>query len=137
MRRLALLVLVALAFTSCRGPKGSPSGSVKSFYACIDAKDWSTLVEIIDTRSRTRLGPQAAAKLAYQFDEWRDVDITIEEEFVDSAETTATVKVTCTAKQFANHKVEEFGCNETLALDKEDDGKWHVSLPGGGRLSPM
>ena len=136
--RAAAALLAALAVTACRGPSSSPDGSVKNFYSAIAAEDWSAMAELVTAKSVERLGGRERAAVAFsrQFAGWKSVDVTIDEAFVDKGGKRATVRFTCYAKQIENYKLLEFDCSDTMAADLEEDGKWHVNLPGG-RLSPM
>lgn len=136
--RPAALFLAALAAAGCRGPSSSPDGSVKNFYSAIAAEDWSAMAELVTAKSQERLGgkERAAAAFSRQFAGWKSVDLTIDEALIDKGGKRATVRFTCYAKQIENYKLLEFDCSDTMGADLEEDGKWHVNLPGG-RLSPM
>lgn len=134
----AAALLAALAVAACRGPSSSPEGSVKNFYSAIAAEDWSAMAELVTAKSVERLGGRERAAVAFsrQFAGWKSVDVTIDEALIDKGGKRATVRFTCYAKQIENYKLLEFDCSDTMAADLEEDGKWHVNLPGG-RLSPM
>ncbi len=139
MARLPVLALLALAFFACRGPKGSPDSSVKSFFSAAEARDWEAMVDTISEASLKRLGsrPRAMAIFARDFDGWKDVTVTIDEEFIDASGKAATVHFSCVATQLENYKRLQFDCSDVFALVKESDGKWHITLPGTTRLRPM
>lgn len=137
-RSLLLLSLLALA-GGCRGPKGSPGGTVKSFYSCIVAEDWDTMIEILSKDSMAKLGSvsKAQATFARDFSGWHKADISIEEELIDADGKHATVKFECVSTQMVNYKATQFDCSDTYSLVLQDDGNWHLHLPTGKRLRAM
>ncbi len=136
--RTALLFAVTLiAFTSCRGPKGSPEGSVKSFFNAAVAEDFEAMSETLAVESRQKLGSSPAGRLSAMFDGWKDVDLTIDDYNEDSNGKSATVRFTCVASTIENYKLKQFDCSDTLGLVKEEDGKWHIILAMGKTLRPM
>ncbi|MFZ5440223.1 MAG: nuclear transport factor 2 family protein [Myxococcota bacterium] len=138
--RLVLLSLVTLATVSgCRGPKGSPEGSVKSFYNAVVAEDWDAMVDTVSQDSLKRIGSRekAAAVFARDFSGWKEVELTIDDSIIDASGDKATVRFECISTQLQNYKPRQYDCSDTFALAKESDGKWHIHLPGGARLRPM
>ena len=133
-RRLLLSGLV-LALVGCHGPRGSPDGSVKAFYAAADSKDWSGMVSIVSKTSREKLGSQerAEAYFAEQFKGWRNVDVDIDDWSVGADEKTATVRFNCSGEYLDRYKVKQVDCSDTFALVKESDG-WHINLPATQRM---
>lgn len=139
MKRLVLFSLVTFALAGCRGPKGSPDSSVKSFYSAVVAEDWDAMVETVSEDSLKRIGSRAkaAAVFARDFSGWKEVDITIDDSIIDASGDKATVRFECISTQLQNYKPKQYDCSDTFALSKESDGKWHIHLPGGARLRPM
>lgn len=136
--RIALLASF-LALVGCNGPKGSPGGSVKSFFSSVTSRDWEAMSEIISDDSLKRIGtrPRAAASFARDFDGWKEVDVTITEETIDADETHATVSFDCVSMQMENYKARKYDCSDIYRLVKQDDGKWHLHMPGATRVKPM
>ena len=136
--RTALFFAVTLiTLASCRGPKGSPEGSVKSFFNAAVAQDFEAMSETLAVESRQKFGSQPAGRLSQMFGGWSDVDLTIDDYNEDSNGKAATVRFTCVASQIENYKLVQFDCSDTLALVKEEDGKWHIILAMGRTLKPM
>ena len=136
--RTALLLAVTLfALTSCRGPKGSPESSVKSFFNAAVASDFEAMSDTLAVESRQKLGSSPVGRLSAMFDGWKDVDLTIDDYNEDATGQNATVRFTCVASTIENYKLKQFDCSDTLALVKEDDGKWHIILAMGRTLRPM
>jgi hypothetical protein len=65
---------VVFALSSCRGPKGSPEGSVKSFFDAVVAEDWDAMSDTISEQSLTRLGSRARAQATFarDFEGWKE-----------------------------------------------------------------
>ncbi len=136
-RTTLLFAVTLLGLSSCRGPKGSPDGSVKSFYSAAVAEDFEAMSEILAAESRQKLGSQATGRLGQMFGGWKDVDLTIDDSSEDANGQSATVRYTCIASQIENYKLLKFDCSDTVALTKEEDGKWHIILAIGRTLRPM
>lgn len=136
-RSLLLVVVSLLALAGCRGPKGSPESSVKSFFSAAVAEDFDAMAETLSADSRKKLGANAAAKLGGMFSGWEDADIDIEDYSIDVSGQSATVRFKCLGTSLVNYKARQFDCSDTLQLVKEEDDKWHVVLSGGRTLSPM
>lgn len=140
MRPLLFLSLFVVAFSGCpRGPKGSPGGSVKSFYRSVVAEDWESMADTVSAQSMKKFGTRqrALTTFANNYAGWKDADITIEEEMIDTDGTGATVRFTCVETQLVKYKATQFDCSDTYLLALEEDGKWHIHLPGATRLNPM
>lgn len=136
--RTALVAAVALfALAGCRGPKGSPDSSVKSFFSAAAARDWDSMNETISKASRQKLGSNYEKYFRQSFGGWRDIDVTIDDYTIDSDGKTATVRFTCVAAQLENYKESYFDCSDAFTVVKEEDGKWHVNLPSRQSLRPM
>ncbi len=133
------LVASFFALVGCNGPKGSPGGSVKSFFSSALSQDWDAMAEIASDDSIKRLGSRAraAASFARDFDGWKDVDVTITEETVDADDKHATVSFDCISTQTENYKAKQYDCSDIYRLVKQDDGKWHIDMPGRTRVKPM
>jgi hypothetical protein len=136
-RTTFLLALSLLSLAACRGPKGSPDSSVKSFYSAAVAQDFESMADTLAAESRQKLGSNAAGRLGAMFGGWKDVDLTIDDYSEDSNGKSATVRFSCIASQVENYKLLKFDCSDTFALTKEEDGKWHIILAGGRTLRPM
>jgi hypothetical protein len=136
-RTTLLLAASLLSLAACRGPKGSPDSSVKSFYSAAVAQDFEAMADTLAAESRKKLGSNAAGRLGQMFGGWKDADITIDDYSEDSTGMSATVRFTCIASQIENYKLRKYDCSDTLALTKEEDGKWHIILAGGRTLQPM
>ena len=138
MTRTAFLFSVTLiSLTSCYGPKGSPEGSVKSFYKAALAQDFEAMSDTLAVESRQKLGSHAAERLRQMFGGWSDVDITIDDSNEDVSGTGATVRFTCVSSEIVAYKLRQYDCSDVVALVKEDDGKWHIILAIGKTLRPM
>jgi hypothetical protein len=123
---------VLLAFAGCRGPKGSPDSSVKSFFSAAGAQDYASMAETVARSTITRMGSQARAEafLAEEFAGWSSVDVSIADWSVAADEKHATVTFNCLAQTMRNYKPVKLDCSDTYPLVREDDGKWHIELPG-------
>lgn len=130
MTRLATLALAALALAGCRGPKGSPESTVKSFYSAADAQDFESMADCLSSASLSRIGSPARAAAYFQanFTGWRDFSITIDDWSIGADEKTATVRFVCVADSVTNYKHQPVDCSDTYSLVKEDDGKWHINF---------
>lgn len=136
-RTTLLLAFTLLGLSSCRGPKGSPDGSVKSFFSAAVAQDFDAMAATLAVETRQKLGSSATGRLAQMFGGWKDVDLTIDDSSEDANGQSATVRFTCIASQIENYKLFKFDCSDTVALTKEEDGKWHLILALGRTLRPM
>jgi hypothetical protein len=125
---LSLSLLVGLG--GCRGPKGAPDSSVKSFYSAVSAQDFEAMAATLAQPSLAKLGGPGRAQvlLADQFGGWSDVEVSVEDWSIDRDERQATVRFVCSAQVIRNYKPVRIDCSETLPLLKESDGKWHVVL---------
>ncbi|MGV3625802.1 MAG: hypothetical protein ACO1OB_33635, partial [Archangium sp.] len=92
MRAVLLLALLCLV-VGCRGPKSSPSGSVKSFFSALETQDWSAMADIASEASFRRVGTRDRAIAAFQrdYDGWGNIEVSIKEELIDSDGKQATV----------------------------------------------
>lgn len=132
-----LLTITLFALASCRGPKGSPESSVKSFFNAAVANDFEAMSDTLAVESRRKFGSSPAGRLSGMFGGWKDVDLTIDDYNEDASGKNATVRFTCVASTIENYKLKQFDCSDTLALVKEEDGKWHIILAMGRTLRPM
>ncbi len=136
--RTALLFALTLSsLASCRGPKGSPEGSVKSFYSAAVAQDFEAMADTLAVETRQKFGSQPERRLYQMFGGWSDVDLTIDDYNEDANGKSATVRYSCVSSQIENYKLVQYDCSDTVALVKEDDDKWHIILAMGRTLRPM
>jgi hypothetical protein len=136
-RTTLFLAVSLLSLAACRGPKGSPDSSVKSFFSAAVAQDFEAMSETLAAESRKKLGSSPQGRLSQMFGGWKDVDLTIDDYSEDQDGKNATVHFTCIASQIENYKLLKFDCSDTLGLVKEEDGKWHIILAMGRTLRPM
>jgi hypothetical protein len=139
MKRLMLLAALLLLAPACRGPKGSPGGTVKSFYSAIVANDWDAMAEIASQKSLQKLGSKERAVQFFSrnYTGYLSADVTIDEELIDTSDVNATVHFTCVETTKENYKEVQYDCSDVYTLVKEDDGKWHLNLPGSTKLRAM
>lgn len=140
MKRLLLLAaLFVVVATGCRGPKGSPGGTVKSFFSAIVAQDWDAMAEIASEKSMQKMGStdRAISFFSRNYTGWLGADVTIDEELIDTSEVNATVHFTCIQTTKENYKEVQYDCSDIYTLVKQDDGKWHLHLPGSTKLRSM
>jgi hypothetical protein len=139
MSRAALITVLGMALlTGCYGPKGSPEGTVKSFYSAIEAEEWMTLHEMLDPASLQKSGgPARAASFYYSiYQDVKDIDLTIEESLITRPNESAVVRFKCTATFRALGEMPHSNdCSDTLAL-KYHNGKWYIVIPGTEALRP-
>lgn len=135
----AALLLASFVVVGCGGPRGSPGGSVKSFFSALESENWNDAASIASDQSLKKVGSRerAAAAMAHQYSGWTKVDVTIKEELIDSDGRGATVVFDCISTQIENYKEKKYDCSDTWMLVKQDDGKWHLHLPGTNRLRPL
>lgn len=136
-RTTLFFAVTLLTLAACRGPKGSPESSVKSFFSAAVAQDFEAMSETLAVESRQKMGSNPEARLAAMFDGWTDVDLDIEDYNEDANGKTATVRFSCVGSTINNYKLVQFDCSDTLALVKESDDKWHIILAMGKTLRPM
>ncbi len=136
-RAVLLTTLACFALAGCNGPKGSPEGSVKSFYSAAEDQDWETMVEIIDPDSLKKVGAQRVqAFYADLFKNVRNVDVTIQETRIVHQDKEAVVSFQCTATFRALGEMPyDRGCADIYTL-KYHDGKWYIVLPATQTLRP-
>ncbi|MFT3711167.1 MAG: nuclear transport factor 2 family protein [Archangium sp.] len=139
MKRLMLLAALLMLAPACRGPKGSPGGTVKSFFSAIVANDWDAMTEIASDKSMSKLGSGDRANqwFAKNYRGWVSADVTIDEELIDNSEVNATVHFTCIQTTKENYKEVQYDCSDVYTLVKQADGKWHLHLPGSTKLRSM
>lgn len=138
MSRAPLLTaLVCFALAGCSGPKGTPEGSVKSFYSAAEDHDWATMVGIIEPDSLQKVGAQRVQSFyADMFKDVRDVSISIQEIRIVHPEKEAVVSFQCTATFRALGQMPyDRGCADIYTL-KYRDGKWYIVLPATQQLRP-
>ena len=110
---------------------------MKSFFNAAVAEDFQAMADTLAVESRQKLGSSPAGRLSGIFGGWKDVDLTIDDYNEDASGQNATVRFTCVASQIENYKLLQFDCSDTVALVKEEDGKWHIILAMGKTLRPM
>jgi ketosteroid isomerase-like protein len=139
MRKALVATACLLALAACRGPKGSPDGTVKSFYAAAEAKDYEAMASTLTARARSQLGSAERAEraMASLFEGWTEIDLDIGETIIDASGQTATVHFACKGESVANYKVVKYDCSDILKLEKADDGKWYIIPPSSRSLRPM
>jgi hypothetical protein len=136
-RALRALVLAGLsAMTACRGPSGSPEGSVKAFYNAAGAQDFEAMVNLLSDSSRAKLGSKGTAYFAAQFTGWKNFQVDIDDSSIDSDGKNATVRFTCRAEVLDRYKVIAVDCSDVFSLVKQSDG-WHIHLPAAQKLRPL
>lgn len=139
MTRLLLLMALLVFTAGCRGPKGSPGGTVKSFFSAIVAEDWEAMTEIASEKSLQKIGSSDRAMqfFARNYGGWLSADVSIDEELIDTSEVNATVHFTCVQTVKENYKNVDYDCSDIYTLVKQDDEKWHLHLPGSTKLRSM
>jgi hypothetical protein len=136
-RTVLLTTLVCLALAGCNGPKGSPEGSVKSFFSAAEDQDWGTMVEIIEPDSIKKVGAQRVQSFyADMFKDVRSVDVSIQEVRIVHPDQEAVVSFQCTATFRAlGQMAYDRGCADIYTL-KYRDGSWYIVLPATQQLRP-
>lgn len=136
-RAVLLSTLACFVLVGCNGPKGSPEGSVKSFYAAAENHDWATMVEIIEADSLKKIGAQRVqAFYADLFKDVQNIDLSIQEMRIVHADQEAVVSFQCTATFRAlGEMAYDRGCADIYTL-KYHDGKWYIVLPATQQLRP-
>lgn len=139
MRR-ALLLTGVLGLMACHGPKGSPNGTVESFYSACDSRKWDAMANMLAPESIKRFGSKAnaAAFFAELYYEMKSIDAEINESIEVKPGKEAVVRFNCTAsvrpKQDPDPHDED--CGDTYTL-KNIDGKWYIVLPATQRIRTM
>ncbi|MEW5741452.1 MAG: nuclear transport factor 2 family protein [Myxococcota bacterium] len=131
-------VLLCVSSSGCRGPSGSPQGSVKAFYSAAGAQDWESMANLLSDASLTKLGTTARAQayFAAQFTGWKNFSVDIDDYTIDADGKNATVRFTCRAEVLERYKVITADCSDVFSLVKQSDG-WHIHLPGAQRIKPL
>jgi len=138
MSRAPLLAaLLCFTLVGCNGPKGSPEGSVKSFYSAAENHDWETMVGIIEADSLKKVGSQRVQSFyADMFKDVRDVRISIQEIRIVHPDKEAVVSFQCTATFRAlGEMAYDRGCADIYTLQYHD-GRWYIVLPATQQLRP-
>jgi uncharacterized protein YchJ len=135
-RAVVLSALSVLVLSACYGPKGSPEGTIKSFFSAAEAQDFEAMAEMLDPNSRAKLGSieKIAAFYADTYTNTSDLDLTINDARIIREDDEAVVQFTCTV-WFRERGKQEYkaDCSDTYPL-KYRDGKWYVVLPETQRL---
>lgn len=140
MRRALLLTTGVLTLAGCYGPKGSPEGTVESYYSACDHKKWDAMADMIADESVKRIGSRekAAAYFADFYGYVKGIDITIEDHVEVKPGKEAVVRFNCTAsiRPPQDPDPHDEGCGDTYTL-KNQDGKWYIVLPETRRFGTM
>jgi uncharacterized protein YchJ len=139
MSRAVLLSIVSLlVLSACYGPKGSPEGTIKSFFSAAEAQNFEAMAEMLDPASRAKLGSleQIAAYYEDTYLFTSDLDLDIVDSRIIKEDDEAVVQFKCTV-WFRERGKQEYkrGCSDTYSL-KYRDGSWYVVLPETQRLRP-
>ncbi len=137
-RAVLYSALGVVLLSACHGPKGSPEGTIKSFFSAAESHDFEAMAEMLDVSSRQKLGSlQQIADFyedTYKFTS--DIDLEIVGSRVIREDDEAVVQFKCTAWFRERGKQEtKAGCSDTYTL-KYRDGSWYVVLPETQRLRP-
>lgn len=133
-----MLAVVALVGAGCRGPSGSPEGSVKAFYSAAGAQDFEAMATLLSEASLKKLGSAGKARsyFASQFTGWKNFSVDVDDYTIDANGKNATVRFTCRAEVLDRYKVLAADCSDVFSLVKQSDG-WHIHLPAAQRLRPL
>ncbi len=137
-RAVLLAVLGGVVWVGCHGPKGSPEGTIKSFFSAAESEDWEAMAEMLDPNSLRQVGSVQKAAAFYEnlYSFNTDVDVTIEEALIVRPDDEAVVRFKCTATFRERGKQPySLGCSDIYSL-KWHDGKWYIVLPETQRLRP-
>jgi hypothetical protein len=139
MSRVVLLsALSVVVLSACHGPKGSPEGTIKSFFSAAESHNFEAMAEMLHTSSRAKLGSieQIAAFYEDTYGFTTDIDLDIVDSRMIKEDDEAVVQFKCTVWFRQRGQMEKkAGCSDTYSL-KYDDGKWYVVLPETQRLRP-
>ncbi|HEX8702232.1 MAG TPA: nuclear transport factor 2 family protein [Myxococcaceae bacterium] len=137
-RAVVLSALSVLVLTACHGPKGSPEGTIKSFFSAAEAQDFEAMAEMLDVDSRAKLGSmeKITAFYADTYSFTSDLDLEIADSRIIREDDEAVVQFNCTV-WFRERGKQEYksDCSDTYTM-KYRDGKWYVVLPETQRLRP-
>jgi hypothetical protein len=137
-RAVLLSALGFIVLSACHGPKGSPQGTIKSFFSAAEAQDFEAMAEMLDISSRQKLGSieQIAAFYEDTYAFTSDIELDIVDMRIIKEDDEAVVQFKCTA-WFRERGKQEYkrGCSDTYSL-KYRDGSWYVVLPETQRLRP-
>lgn len=139
MSRVALLsALSVVVLSACHGPKGSPEGTIKSFFSAAESHNFEAMAEMLHSSSQKKLGSieQIAAYYEDTYAFSTDIDLDIVDSRIIKEDDEAVVQFKCTVWFRQRGKMEsKAGCSDTYSL-KYDDGSWYVVLPETQRLRP-
>ena len=139
MSRAALVsALSVVVLSACYGPKGSPEGTIKSFFSAAESHNFEAMAEMLHSSSRSKLGSieQIAAFYEDTYGFTTDIDLDIIDSRMIKEDDEAVVQFKCTVWFRQRGQMEKkAGCSDTYSL-KYDDGKWYVVLPETQRLRP-
>ncbi|MDY7225435.1 hypothetical protein [Hyalangium rubrum] len=139
MARVVLCsTLSVVLLAACYGPKGSPDGTIKSFFSAAESHNWEDMAEMVDPESLAKVGsiPGAAAFYESTYGSNTDIDLTILELIEVKPDVEAVVKFKCrvTFRELGKMPYSA-GCSDTYTL-RAHDGKWFIVLPETQRLRP-
>lgn len=132
MRR-ALLLTGVLGLMGCHGPKGSPEGTIESFYSAADSKKYEAMAEMLAPETIRKFGNRrsnAAAYFAEMYTDVKGVDAEVQETRYVKPDKEAIVRFDCTAsiRPPAEPSAHDEDCGDIWTL-KNVDGKWYIILP--------
>jgi hypothetical protein len=137
-RAVLLSVLSVVVLSACHGPKGSPEGTIKSFFSAAESHDFEAMAEMLAPSSRAKLGSveQIAAYYEDTYAFTSDIDLDIVDSRIIKVDDEAVVQFKCTA-WFRERGKQPYkrGCSDTYSLQYVD-GSWYVVLPETQRLRP-
>lgn len=137
-RALLSAVLGFALLAGCHGPKGSPEGTVESFYSAAESHDWEAMASMVHPDSMRRVGPAPRVAAFYQslYEDCQDVDLSIQEALIVRPNEEAVVKFTCTATFRAMGQMAyDRSCSDTITM-RMHDGKWYIVLAETQKLRP-
>jgi len=137
-RAVLLAALGAVVLSACHGPKGSPEGTIKSFFSAAESHDFEAMAEMLDVSSQQKLG--SIERIAAYYEETyaftSDLDLEIVGSRIIREDDEAVVQFKCTVWfRQRGQQEKKAGCSDTYSL-KYRDGKWYVVLPETQRLRP-
>lgn len=140
MRR-ALLLTGVLGLMGCHGPKGSPDGTVESFYSAADSKKYEAMAEMLAPETLKKFGNRKGNAAAYFADDYafvKGIDAEVDESLEVKPGKEAVVRFKCTVSIRPPNEPEaqDEDCSDTWTL-KNVDGKWYIVLPQTQRMRTM
>ncbi len=141
LMRRALLLTGVLGLMGCHGPKGSPEGTVASFYSACDSQKWQAMAEMLAPETLKKFGGRksnAAAFFAELYADVKSIDAEVNESIEVKPGKEAVVRFSCTATVRARNEPDphDEDCGDTYSM-KNVDGKWYIVLPATQRIRTM